>query len=100
MQRYIVWILRYRFVVIALTLAVTIAAVIQAKNLKIIIDPNTMLPQSHPYVTTSNLVERIFGSKYVVVIGITPKQGDIYQPAVLEKIQRMTAAFLQTPGRG
>jgi uncharacterized protein len=98
MQRYIVWILRYRFVVIALTLAVTIAAAIQAKNLKIIIDPNTMLPQAHPYVTTSNLVERIFGSKYVVVIGITPKQGDIFQPAVLEKVQHMTAAFLQTPG--
>ena len=98
MQRYIEWILRYRFLVIALTLAVTIAAVIQAKNLKIIIDPNTMLPQSHPYVVASNQVEKIFGSKYVVVIGITPKEGDIYQPAVLEKVQRMTAAFLQTPG--
>ena len=98
MQRYIEWIIRYRFIVIALTLVITIAAVIQAKNLKIIIDPNTMLPQSHPYVTTSNQVEKIFGSKYVVVIGITPKEGDIYQPVVLEKIQRMTAAFLQAPG--
>ncbi|MBL0038702.1 MAG: hypothetical protein IPP36_09035 [Nitrosomonadales bacterium] len=98
MQRYIEWILRYRFVVIALTLIVTIAAVIQAKNLNIIIDPNTMLPQSHPYVTTSNLVEKVFGSKYVVMVGVTPKEGDIYQPMILEKIQRMTAAFLQTPG--
>ena len=76
MQRYIEWILRYRFVVIALTLIVTIAAVIQAKNLNIIIDPNTMLPQSHPYVTTSNLVEKVFGSKYVVMVGVTPKEGD------------------------
>ena len=98
MQRYIEWILRYRFVVITLTLLITIAAVIQAKNLSIIIDPNTMLPQSHPYVTTSNQVEKIFGSKYVVMVGITPKKGDIYQPVVLEKVQRMTAAFLQTPG--
>ena len=98
MQRYIEFILRHRLLVIALTLVVTIAAVIQAKHLRIIIDPNTMLPQSHPYVTTSNQVEKIFGSKYVVVIGITPKQGDIYQTAVLEKIKRMTAAFLQTPG--
>lgn len=98
MQRYIEWILRYRFVVIALTLLVTVMAVIQAKNLRIIIDPNSMLPQSHPYVTTSNQVEKIFGSKFVVVIGVTPKVGDIYQPVVLEKVQRMTAAFLQTPG--
>lgn len=98
MQRYIEWIIRYRFVVIILTLVITIAAVIQAKNLNIIIDPNTMLPQSHPYVTTSNQVEKVFGSKYVVMVGITPKEGDIYQPVVLEKVQRMTAAFLQTPG--
>ncbi|MFZ1547532.1 MAG: hypothetical protein WAT12_10610 [Candidatus Nitrotoga sp.] len=81
MQRYIEWIIRYRFVVITLTLVITIAAVIQAKNLNIIIDPNTMLPQSHPYVTTSNQVEKVFGSKYVVMVGITPKEGDIYQPA-------------------
>ena len=98
MQRYIEWILRYRYLVITLTLVITIAAVIQAKNLNIIIDPNTMLPQSHPYVTTSNQVEKVFGSKYVVMIGITPKEGDIYQSVVLEKVQRMTAAFLQTPG--
>lgn len=98
MQRYVEWILRHRFVVIALTLLVTSMALMQARNIKIIIDPNTMLPQSHPYVTTSNKVEQLFGSKYVVVIGITPKEGNVYQPAVLEKIQRMTAAFLQTPG--
>lgn len=47
---------------------------------------------------TSTLVEEVFGSKHVVVIGITPKQGDIYQPVVLEKVQRITAAFLQVPG--
>lgn len=98
MRRYIEWILHYRFLVISLTLVVTVLAVTQAKKLKIIIDPNTMLPQSHPYVTTSNQVEKLFGSKYVVVIGITPKEGDIYQPAVLQKIQHMTVAFLQTPG--
>ena len=47
---------------------------------------------------TSTLVEEVFDSKHVVVIGITPKQGDIYQPVVLEKVQRITAAFLQVPG--
>ena len=33
-----------------------------------------------------------------MVIGVTPKSGDIYQPAVLGKIQRITAALLQTQG--
>jgi len=98
MKRYIEWIIRYRYAVIVLTLLATVLAVTQARNLKIIIDPNTMLPQSHPYVSTTNLVEKTFGMKNMAVIGITPKQGDIYQPAVLAKVQRITAAILKTKG--
>lgn len=98
MKKYIEWILRHRIAVIAVILIITAVAVSQARHLRIIIDPNTMLPQSHTYVTTNTKVEQIFGSKYVVVIGITPKQGDIYQTAVLEKVQHITAALLQTPG--
>lgn len=97
-RRYLEWVLRHRIAVIAIILMITAVAVTQARHLRIVIDPNAMLPQSHPYVMTSNKVERIFGSKYVVVVGITPKQGDIYQPAVLEKVQHITAALLQTPG--
>lgn len=98
MRNYIGRIIRFRWLVIALTVAVTGMAIYQAKNLRVIIDPNTMLPQAHPYVETGNRVEAIFGSKYVAVIGITPKSGDVYQPAVLGKVQRITAALLKTPG--
>jgi predicted RND superfamily exporter protein/outer membrane lipoprotein-sorting protein len=97
MRSYAEWILRRRVMVIALTLLVTAFALSQAKNLKVIIDPNTMLPQSHPYVIATNTVERIFGSKYVIVVGITPKQGDVFQPEVLVKVQRITSALLETP---
>lgn len=98
MRNYIGWVLRYRWLVIALTVVITGLAISQARNLRVIIDPNTMLPQSHPYVTTTLKVEKIFGSKYIVVIGVTPRNGDIYQPAVLAKIQRITSGMLQTPG--
>ena len=98
MKIYIEWVIRHRYAVIALTLLVTALAVSQAKNLKVIIDPNTMLPQHHPYVSTTNQVEKTFGSKYISVVGITPKEGDIYQPAVLEKVQRITAALLKAEG--
>lgn len=98
MKSYIEWIVRHRFAVIIATLLVTALAIFHARSIKIIIDPATMMPQSHPYVSTSTQVEKVFGSKHVVVIGITPKTGDIYQPAVLAKVERLTAAFLQTPG--
>ncbi len=98
MKKYIEWILRNRAAVIAVILIITAVATSQARHLKIVIDPNTLLPQSHPYVMTNTKVEKIFGSKYLVVVGITPKRGDIYQTAVLEKVQHITAALLQTPG--
>ena len=98
MKRYIEWIIRHRKTVIVLTLIATVLAISQARNLKIIIDPNTMLPRNHPHVVTTELVEKTFGMKNLAVIGITPKQGDIYQPAVLAKIQHMTSALLKAKG--
>lgn len=49
-----------------------------------------MVPQSHPYITATNTIERIFGSKYLVVIGLTPTEGDALQPQVLEAVRRIT----------
>lgn len=97
MRRYVEWMIRYRLLVMGLTLFVTGALAFQIKNLKIVIDPNTNLPQDHPYVMATNQVEKLFGSKNVVVIGITPKQGSAYEPYVLAKVQRITTALLDTP---
>lgn len=98
MHRYIKWLLRYRLPVLALTLALTAVLIPQAKQLMIVIDPATMLPQSHPYVVATNRVAKLFGSRHVVIIGITPKQGDVFQYSVLNKVQRITSDLLKTPG--
>lgn len=98
MKRYIEWITDHRKLVMVLTILITILAIFQARSIKVVIDTTKIMPQSNPYVSTSNDVERIFGSKHVVVIGISPKKGDVYQPEVLAKVQRMTSAFLKVPG--
>ncbi|PYM03365.1 MAG: hypothetical protein DMD82_17105 [Candidatus Rokuibacteriota bacterium] len=98
MQPYVEWIVRRRLVVISLALLATVALLVQVRNLKVVIDPDTVLPQQHPYVLATNLVEKVFGSRYVVAIGITPKDGDAFQPEVLAKVQRVTAALVSTPG--
>lgn len=97
MRRYIEWIVRHAAIVIALTALVTVGLALQIKNLRVIVDPNTMVPQDHPYVAATTLVEQIFGSKYVVVIGITPKTGDAFQPSVLERVERITHALPEVP---
>lgn len=97
MRRYTEWVIRHRITVIALTLFITAALAFQIKHLKVVIDPNTNLPQEHPFVQATNRVEKLFGSKNVVIIGLTPKEGTVYQPSLLAKVQRITAALADTP---
>ncbi len=97
MRRYLNQVLRYPWLVILATLGVTVMLALQARDLEVIIDTNQMLPQHHPYVETTNLVEKVFGSKYVVVIGVTATEGDVFQPKVLQRVQQITAALLRTP---
>lgn len=95
--KYIEKIIIWRFVVMFLTVLVTVFMVSQMRHLKVVIDPNQMLPQQHPYVIGTNLAEKIFGSNYVLVIGVSPKNGDIYQPQVIERIQAITEGLKNIP---
>lgn len=98
MRFYISKIIHYRKWVILLTLLVTGGLLAQLRSLTIIIDPDNTMPQNHPYIATGKLVEQIFGNKFTVVVGITPKNGDIFQPMVLEKIKNITERIQNSPG--
>jgi predicted RND superfamily exporter protein len=98
LRRYVEVIVRYRVAVIVLTLGMSFALASQIGQLTVIVDPDHNLPQNHPYVVTTNTIERIFGGRNLIIIGIEPVSGDIYQPAVLEIIQRITDGVLEIPG--
>ncbi|KOA13527.1 RND transporter, partial [Acinetobacter baumannii] len=98
MERYARWILSHRRIVLTVVMLLTLALAYLASGVKIIIDPDALAPKGHPYITSTKLIEKKFGSKYMVVIGITPKQGDIYQPQVLEKVKRITEEVDNAPG--
>ncbi|MBI5179502.1 MAG: outer membrane lipoprotein-sorting protein [Nitrospinae bacterium] len=98
MRAYIEWIIKHRKAVIALTALVTLGLLFQLKSLSVSIDPAKTLPQSHPLVATGTRVEEIFGNKHTVVVGIHAKEGDVYQPAILAKAQRITDGILKSEG--
>lgn len=98
MQSYIAKIIQNRKWVILFTALVTVALMTQLRSLSIIIDPDNTLPQTHPYIVTNNKIEALFGNKFTVVIGITPKTGDIYQESVLKKVQGITQRLQNAPG--
>src|SRR3979490_2361889 len=96
-RRYARWLIAHRVLVGLAILGVTAFLVSRIGILQFDSNVELFAPQTHPYVVTTHLMEQVFGGKYVVVIGITPKQGDVYQPEVLAKIKRIQDGVEQLP---
>ncbi|GAB0055853.1 hypothetical protein SIID45300_00151 [Candidatus Magnetaquicoccaceae bacterium FCR-1] len=52
-------------------------------------DPDTLLPFSNRYVSTNLYAESHFGMGNLMVVGIEMKQGDIYQPWLINTVQEI-----------
>src|SRR3990172_1083178 len=98
MRAYVEAIVRFRLAVIGLGVLLTAALAFQVQNLRVVIDPNANLPAEHPYVVTTQRIEKVFGARHVIVVAVTPKAGDAFAAGVLEKVQRITAALQAAPG--
>lgn len=98
LRRYVTFIVQYRIVVMLAAVALSVFFGSKIGNLRVVVDPNDNLPQEHPYVIASNEIERVFGGRNIVVIGVESTSGDVFQPKVLEKIQRITDGVLDIPG--
>jgi predicted RND superfamily exporter protein len=90
MKKYLEWVVRHNRWVLGICVLVTLFLGFQIKNLTIELDPDKNLPQDHPFIIASNTVKRVFGSNFVLTVGITAKQGDIYQKEVADKILSLT----------
>jgi predicted RND superfamily exporter protein len=66
-------------------------------SLQVDSNPDLWAPQQHAYVETTNQLEELFGGRNLTVIGVAPRTGDIYQPAVLAKIKRIQDALELVP---
>jgi predicted RND superfamily exporter protein len=97
MRRYLTWIVDHRRWVIAATLVLTVFFGLFASRQQVIINPAAVVPQGHPYIQATNTIERIFGSKYLVVIGVTPASGDALQPEVVDTVRRITDRLYESP---
>src|SRR5919201_940045 len=83
------WVIAHRRIVVAAIVGVTAFLASNLGRLAIDSNPKLWAPQHHPYVITTDVLDSVFGGRNLTVIGIIPKQGDIYQPRVLAKIKRL-----------
>lgn len=90
-------IIAHRVWVLLAVLGITVFLMTRIGSLQLDTNPDSWAPQKHPYVETTKLLKEVFGGTNVVVIGITPRQGDIYQPEILAKIRRIQDGIEQIP---
>ena len=56
------------------------------------------LREGHPYIKIYNEFRRMFGSANVLTLIIEKKNGDIYNPTTLQKVDEATKALVETKG--
>jgi len=83
------WILSHRLLISLAILGITGFLMTRLGKLEIDSNPKLWAPQKHVYVETTDRLEKVFGGRNLTVVGIVPKSGDVYQPAVLAKIKRI-----------
>src|SRR3954464_3528922 len=98
LRRYVTAIVGRPKLVIAVVMVVTLVLGVFISRLRVLLDVDQQLPPGHPLVVVSKRIEKLFGGKYMTVIGFYSASGTIYTPATLGKIKRVTEALEKIPG--
>lgn len=97
LSRYFSLVVRHRVAVVMASILLSAVMAFQAKDLKVIIDADKILPPNHPYTIGAHKISEVFGLKYSLVIGVTPKSGDAYQEEVADAVKSITDQLAKTP---
>src|SRR6266540_1795189 len=98
LRRYVNLVVAWPKLVIAFVIAVTVGLALFIPRLKVNIDVDAQIPPGDPRVIVGKRIEKMFGGKYMTVVGIYPASGTVYTPAILGKVQRITDALEKLPG--
>ena len=80
LRRYVTAIVGRPKLVIALVALVTVTLGFFMTRLHVLLDVDAQIPPGHPLVITGKRIEKLFGGKYMTVIGFYPESGTVYTP--------------------
>ncbi len=91
-------ILRFRWFVLALLLALSAFMAWQASKVRLESRGTDLFPSTHPYVETFHKYSDTFGNANRVAVMLEVKRGTIFTIPTLQKIQNVTRAIEKIPG--
>lgn len=93
------FIIKNRLWILVLLLLITAFFLFQiVARLEIFTNFADLLPQKHPFVKTHNDFRKTFGGANSITIGVTVKEGDIYNTETLSKIIAINEEMIFLPG--
>jgi predicted RND superfamily exporter protein len=95
---YVRWVTAHAKFVVAAVSLITLALLSRVATLKVEVDPDSQLPQAHPYIQALRRLHEVFGEKNLVFIGLFPSGRNIYTPEFLGKLARITEKVGELPG--
>ena len=98
LRRYVTAIVGRPKLVIALVALVTLTLGFFMTRLHVLLDVDAQIPPGDPLVIVGQRIEKLFGGKYMTVIGFYPRAGTIYTPDILGKVKRVTEKLEKLPG--
>lgn len=96
-EKYADFVLKFRWPIILFLVIGTILGALQIPNLDIRNDPDTLLPPTNRYVATNLYAEHKFGMGNLMVFSLRVKEGDIYQPWFVNKVQDLHRKLVALP---
>jgi len=98
LRRYVTAVVGRPRLVIAAVVVVTLVLGFFISRLKVVLDVDQQLPPGHELVKVGKRIEKLFGGKFMTVVGFYSESGTIYTPATLAKVKRVTDALEKIPG--
>ncbi len=98
LRRYVTFVVGRPKVVIALVIGLTLALGFFVSRIRLLLDIDAQIPPGHSLVVVGQRIEKLFGGKYLTVVGFYPETGTVYTPAILGKVKRVTEALERLPG--
>lgn len=98
LRRYVTGIVTRPKTVITVVLGITLVLGLFIGRLKVLLDVDDQIPPQHPLVIVGKRIEKLFGGKYMTVVGFYPKSGTIYTPTILGKVKKVTEELSRMPG--
>lgn len=97
-KRFHTFVVKHPWIIIGVVVVLTVYFALQLHKLHWETDARVYLPHGHPAIKYDEEVEKVFGVKDAVIIGIVNDKKGIFNPVTLQRIARITKQVAALPG--